>query len=205
LYAKDPEKSREYYRQFLGFEQAYQLDANRTEPAVWIFKINDRQFVEIYRETEPNSDRLRHIAIETPDAQGMRDYLGARGVTVPDRISTDRMGNAGFGFHDPEGHLIQVVQYAHYIELMLYKDAPAPTSRGSAHHLCLETHSVPESAADLGKRPYRSYYTRTIEIRVGRNRRRQVNLFDPDGTRAELMEPHTVDGVPPESSSAPPP
>jgi lactoylglutathione lyase len=30
-------------------------------------------------------------------------------------------------------------------------------------------------------------------------------VFDPDGTRAELMEPVTVDGKPPESSSAPPP
>jgi lactoylglutathione lyase len=92
-----------------------------------------------------------------------------------------------------------------YIELMLYKDAPAPTARGSAHHICLEVASVPDSASELEKRPYRGRYSRKIETRVGRNRRRQVNLFDPDGTRAELMEPNTVDGVPAESSSAPPP
>ena len=32
-------------------------------------------------------------------------------------------------------------------------------------------------------------YTRPVEIRTGINRKRQVNLFDPDGTRVELMEP----------------
>jgi hypothetical protein len=28
--------------------------------------------------------------------------------------------------------------------------------------------------------------------RIGRNNRWQLNLFDPDGTRTELMEPFTV-------------
>jgi len=40
---------------------------------------------------------------------------------------------------------------------------------------------------------------------VGTNRKRQLNLFDPDGTRVELMEPGTVDGQPVPSSTAPPP
>jgi lactoylglutathione lyase len=48
-------------------------------------------------------------------------------------------------------------------------------------------------------------YTRDIAIQVGVNRKRQVNLFDPDGTRIELMEPNTIDGTPALSSTAPPP
>lgn len=31
------------------------------------------------------------------------------------------------------------------------------------------------------------------QARIGRNRRWQLNLFDPDGTRTELMEPKAVD------------
>ena len=42
-------------------------------------------------------------------------------------------------------------------------------------------------------------------MRLGINRKRQVNLFDPDGTRTELMETHTIDGKPTPSSTAPPP
>jgi lactoylglutathione lyase len=44
-----------------------------------------------------------------------------------------------------------------------------------------------------------------MEIRTGVNRKRQINVFDPDGTRVELMEPNTVDGVPAPSSTAAPP
>jgi len=44
-----------------------------------------------------------------------------------------------------------------------------------------------------------------MEIRTGVNRKRQLNLFDPDGTRVELMEPKTIDGAPAPSSTAPPP
>jgi lactoylglutathione lyase len=37
------------------------------------------------------------------------------------------------------------------------------------------------------------------------NQKQQVNIFDPDGTRAELMEPRTVTGKPTPASTAPPP
>jgi catechol 2,3-dioxygenase-like lactoylglutathione lyase family enzyme len=92
-----------------------------------------------------------------------------------------------------------------YIELMLYKDPPAPTARGSAHHQCLEVPDIQAALATVEAKPYRKSYARPLEIRTGRNRKRQLNLFDPDGTRTELMEPGTVDGVPAPSSTAPPP
>ena len=44
-----------------------------------------------------------------------------------------------------------------------------------------------------------------MEIRTGVNRKRQINLYDPDGTRIELMEPNTVDGQPAPNSTAPAP
>ena len=268
FYAKDFDASAKYYRDLLGFEQAYVLDAAR------VFKINDRQFVELYPEREPNTDRLHHIALETEDAEKMRRYLAARGITVPERVGKDAFGNRTFDVQDPVGHTVRFVEYVkggrlmrdrgkhlgpsriaqrmmhvgvivtklepelkfytavlgfrefwrgsstgetlswinlrapdgdEYVELMLYKDAPAPTNRGNAHHLCLEVPDVRASAANLEARPYRKQYTRKIEPRVGRNNRWQVNLFDPDGSRAELMEPNTVNGVPAVSSKAPPP
>jgi hypothetical protein len=57
----------------------------------------------------------------------------------------------------------------------------------------------------LESRPARKNYTRPIEVKVGKNGKRQVNLFDPDGARIELMEPNTVDGKGVPSSTAPPP
>ena len=58
---------------------------------------------------------------------------------------------------------------------------------------------------ELRKRAARGVYAKEIAIQVGVNRKRQVNLFDPDGTRIELMEPVTIDGKPAPSSTAPPP
>jgi catechol 2,3-dioxygenase-like lactoylglutathione lyase family enzyme len=92
-----------------------------------------------------------------------------------------------------------------YIEFMLAKDEPGPTHRGSAHHLCLQVPDVAASVERLKTRPYFKTYDHPIEIHVGINRKRQANLFDPDGTRTELMEPTTIDGKPAPPSTAPPP
>jgi len=91
-----------------------------------------------------------------------------------------------------------------YVEFMLYKEEPAPTKRGSAHHICLVVPDVPAAVAKLKARPYATTYGRPLEDdHVGRNRKRQANLFDPDGTRTELMEPVTIDGKPTPPSMAP--
>jgi lactoylglutathione lyase len=274
LYAADYEKSRAFYRDFLGFDEPYSLSRPDGTPAMTFFKINERQYIELFPETAAGSDRLSHISIETDDAEAMRRYLGAQGVEVPAHVSKGRIGNSNFNVKDPEGHTVEIVQYepdgwtareqgrhlsnrrisarlSHvgiivtalepemrfyrdvlgfretwrggksgtelswvnlqvpdgddYIELMLYRDAPAPAARGTAHHLCLEVADVGASVAALDARPSRAQYQHTIEVRTGINRKRQANLFDPDGTRTELMEPRTVDGIPAASSTAPPP
>jgi catechol 2,3-dioxygenase-like lactoylglutathione lyase family enzyme len=92
-----------------------------------------------------------------------------------------------------------------YIEFMLAKEEPEPTHRGSAHHLCLQVADVADSVETLKARPSFKNYGRPIEMHTGINRKRQVNIFDPDGTRTELMEPNTIDGKPAPSSTAPPP
>jgi catechol 2,3-dioxygenase-like lactoylglutathione lyase family enzyme len=92
-----------------------------------------------------------------------------------------------------------------YIEFMLYKDAPDAEHSGGAHHLCLQVPDVPAAVAKLQATPYFKQYGRPIEIHLGVNRKRQANLFDPDGTRTEIMEPNTIDGKPTPSSTAPPP
>ena len=92
-----------------------------------------------------------------------------------------------------------------YVEFMLYDDKPEPTKRGSQHHICLFVPDMDKALATLEARPARASYTKPLEIRTGINRKRQMNLYDPDGTRVELMEPHTIDGKPTPSATAPPP
>jgi lactoylglutathione lyase len=93
-----------------------------------------------------------------------------------------------------------------YIELMLY--AKLPATYGTQNHTSLRVPDMQKAIAALESRPaYKDYlrYGKPLEVHVGVNGKRQVNLYDPDGTRVELMEPFTADGKPVPSSSAPPP
>ena len=92
-----------------------------------------------------------------------------------------------------------------YVEFMLYSQPPDAQQIGVKHHICLFVPDLKRAVATLESRPAFKNYSRTIVINVGRNGRRQANLFDPDGTRIELMEPNTVDGRAVPSSTAPPP
>src|SRR3954467_14612923 len=77
LYCHDLDKTRAFYKDFLGFAEPYSLpNADGTLHLTWI-KINDHETIELFPEKEANSDRLYHIAIETDDAVAMRDYLAA--------------------------------------------------------------------------------------------------------------------------------
>lgn len=110
-----------------------------------------------------------------------RDVLGFQEIW---RGSKDGRQLSWINLKAPEG--------SDYIELMLEKAVP---------HLCLMVPDVAATAKTLKAKNYGG----ALEVRTGVNRRRQLNLFDPDGTRVELMEPYTIDGKPAPSSTAPPP
>jgi lactoylglutathione lyase len=57
----------------------------------------------------------------------------------------------------------------------------------------------------LKARPAFKTYGKELTVATGINQKRQVNIYDPDGTRVELMEANTVTGKPTPSSTASPP
>ena len=92
-----------------------------------------------------------------------------------------------------------------YLEFMLYNKPPTEKDRGTKNHICLIVPDIEKAVKILESRPARKNYSQEIEIKTGVNRKRQMNLFDPDGTRIELMEGKTIDGKPtPPSKAAPP-
>ena len=111
VFAADYDKSRAFYRDFLGFEEPYSLANPDGTPSLTFFKINERQYIELFPQKEAGTDRLNHISIETDNAEAMRRYLASRGVAVPERVGKGRIGNSNFNVKDPEGHTIEIVQY----------------------------------------------------------------------------------------------
>jgi lactoylglutathione lyase len=91
-----------------------------------------------------------------------------------------------------------------YVEFMLYRTYD-PKRLGTMNHLSLAVPDIDKAVAALKARPAFASYGKPLEIHLGVNRKRQVNLYDPDGTRVELMEPFTIDGKVTPPSSAPPP
>ena len=91
-----------------------------------------------------------------------------------------------------------------YVEWMLHGKKPEPDKYGTRNHLSLEVADCAKASAVLKARPAARDF-RMDGMKVGVNRKRQVNLYDPDGSRVELMEPATIDGKPAQPSQARPP
>lgn len=275
FYVSDLAQARAFYKDFLGFAEPYSIPRKKGGELVWI-KINDHQTIELFpgSEVAPGSDRLFHIAVETTDAEAMRVYLRARGVTVPDHTSTGKIGNANYFIKDPNGNTVEIVQYLpqswtvreqgkflpatrvsnhmrhvgvmvgqldaslqfygeilgfkevwrgsaggkllswvhlrvpdgeDFVEFMLYDQPPTTERLRSMHHICLEVPDVEQAGTLLAARPLPASCKPPTPLKTGVNGKRQINYFDPDGTRIELMEPGTVNGRPVPPSSAPPP
>jgi lactoylglutathione lyase len=282
VYVKDLAKSRRFYEDFLGFGEPFTLpNPNGAGVRIAFVKINDDQYLELFTEKDRGEGQLNHISFYTDDADRMYAYLKAEGVAVlGDRGSVGKgmTGNKNFNVKDPDGHIIEIVEYQpdswtarekgkfmpagriaasilhagvlagnldqsmrfygsvlgfrefwrgsssprvlswvnmkpaegeSYLELMLYDKLPEPDDRGPRNHVCLVVPDAEKALAELQRRAARGLYTapegKPMEVKIGVNRKRQINLYDPDGTRVEVMEPNTVDGKPAPSSTAPPP
>jgi lactoylglutathione lyase len=92
-----------------------------------------------------------------------------------------------------------------YIEFMLYNKPPTRETLLTKHHICLEVSDIVKASEILQSRPLPAGCKPPDPMKTGVNGRRQINYFDPDGTRVEIMEPGTFDGQPVPSSKSPPP
>ena len=100
---------------------------------------------------------------------------------------------------------MQVPDGEDYVEFMLYEKFPTTDRLRTMHHICLEVPDVAKAGDVLKSRPYPAGSKPPTEMKVGVNGKRQINYYDIDGTRVEIMEPATADGQPRPSSHAPPP
>src|SRR5450432_3481602 len=106
LYVHDIEKSRTFYKDFLGFGEPYKLDNPDGSLSLTFIKVNERQYIELFPEKASNTDRLLHISLETDDAEAMRVNLASKGVKVPEKVGKGRIKNSNFMITDPDGHLV---------------------------------------------------------------------------------------------------
>lgn len=275
FYVSDLEKAREFWTDFLGYQECFNLkQKDSNEVRIAFIKINDYQYVELFTEKPRGDMMLNHISFYTENADAMRDYLAAQGVKVPEKVGKGQTGNKNYNITDPDGNIVEIVEYQpdswtarekgkfmpatrisghilhlgvligsvetasafyhgilgfeeiwrggggadkplswintrvpdgkDYLEWMLHGVKPEPDKYGSRNHVALEVPDCDKAVAILKARPASKEF-RMDDVKVGVNRKRQVNIYDPDGSRVELMEPATIDGKPTPSSTAKPP
>jgi len=107
----DLNKARAYYEGFLGFQEAGAVkNPDGTDHAAYI-KINDHQYIVLIQEPATNHGFLHGAIFQTNNAEGMRELLKSKGVTVPDKVTKDPAGNLSFDVTDPSGFNLEIVQY----------------------------------------------------------------------------------------------
>ena len=144
------------------------------------------------------SARMSHVGITVRDlGKSLAFYRDILGLTESWRGSSDGITLSWVNERLPESN--------DYIELMLLGAKPSVEQLHILHHICLEVGNASAAADALGKRTLPAGCRPPDPIRTGRNRKRQVNCYDPDGTRVEIMEAATTDGQPAPSSASPPP
>ena len=158
--------------------------------------------------TDPDGHLVKFVQYRTGSLQAKGDSLSPRrisdrllhvGITVTDPAKADRFYKDILGFSEfwrggsTEGQTnwinMRLPESTDYMEYMLVTGPLNRGRLGSAHHACLLVTDMQKAMETLRERPG------GWELKppsVGRNNRWLMNLFDPDGTRTELMEPHTV-------------
>ena len=131
------------------------------------------------------SSRLLHAGLIVRDEQAAhafyRDILGLSEIW---RGGSRAGVTSWVNMRLPEG--------TDYIEYMLQADAPDRRQRGVLHHICLRVPDIQEAWNTVAARSVAAGQKAPAPPSVGRNGKWQLNLYDPDGTRVELMEPFTT-------------
>lgn len=170
------------------------LDGNRGFEA----KDPDGHTVE-FVQLMPGSIHSRDFGKHLPDTRISQRIIHV-GITVRDRAAADKFYKDILGFQETwYGGMkntetdwvdMRVPDGTDWLEYMLnVGNNPSPRTLGVMHHLALRVSSVSDAYKVLQQRDPKAL---TEKPQIGRDGKWQLNLYDPNLTRAELMEPKPV-------------
>jgi len=140
----------------------------------------------------PDGVESRYFGKFLPDTR-VSDHMIHVGVTVADRAAADRFYGDILGFKlmwyggmkDDRVDWVdmRVPEGTDWLEYMLNVHNPSPRTLGVMHHFALGVSSIQTAYQTATERGYKAE-----QPKIGRDGKWQLNLYDPDFTRAELME-----------------
>jgi lactoylglutathione lyase len=131
------------------------------------------------------SSRLLHAGITVRDPASANAFYR-------DVLGMSEIWRGGFDTLKPNWVNLRLPESTDYIEYML-RDAPSTRRQlGVDHHACLVVPDIQAAWEQVRERTPPGERAALAPPQIGRNERWQINLYDPDGTRVELMEPSNV-------------
>ena len=106
-YTSDAKATEHYYVDIIG---AAKLPDPESKAGVR-YAINATQFVEVLPlPANAGVNRLDHTGWNTDDAEGMRQYLAAKGWKTPAKVTLNSDGSKSFRVNDPEENVVEFIQ-----------------------------------------------------------------------------------------------
>lgn len=164
------------------------------------------------RVTDPDGHIIEFVQVEwprravSPTSPYGRRALSTRllhaGLTVRDDEAAHKFYRDVLGFSEiwrggrndttTDWINMRVPDGTEYLEYMLQRTPPDRRELGTRHHLCLVVPDIQAAYDEAVRRTPADKRASMGVPNVGRNGRWQLNLYDPDGTRTELMEPFRI-------------
>jgi catechol 2,3-dioxygenase-like lactoylglutathione lyase family enzyme len=154
---------------------------------------HDVEFIEYM----PGSLESRNLGKFLPDSRIAQRMIHV-GVVVADRAAADRFYKDVLGFREiwsggtkddqTDWVDMRVPEGTDWLEYMLNVHDPDPRALGVMHHMALGVPSVEAGYEKILKRGMKPKQ----QPQIGRDGKWQLNLYDPNYTRVELMEPKPV-------------
>jgi catechol 2,3-dioxygenase-like lactoylglutathione lyase family enzyme len=150
----------------------------------------------------PPAPKLGAPTARAVGSRALSSRLLHAGLTIRNQEAADKFYRDVLGFSEiwRGGRVEKTIDWINmrvpegteYLEYMLVTSPPDRQRLGSAHHLCLTVTDIQSTFEEATRRTPAAARAKLAVPNVGRNGRWQLNLFDPDGTRTELMEPWRI-------------
>jgi catechol 2,3-dioxygenase-like lactoylglutathione lyase family enzyme len=108
FYTTSPDANQRLYTTVLGLPSAPPLEPGQATR----FMIGSQWVGYSSAPDAKATDRMDHVAFRTEDCEGLRVYLAASGVRVPDSVTRWKEGSCSFAIKDTEGNAIEFVQWS---------------------------------------------------------------------------------------------
>ncbi|MCU0247750.1 MAG: VOC family protein [Bryobacter sp.] len=109
-HVSDLAKAKEFYSGVLGYDEVF-VTTYPSGVRAATYKVNDDQFIDLFADLKPGQDdRFSHVAFVVADIEATRRALAARGLN-PSPVAKGPRGNFATTVRDPDGHLLEFVQY----------------------------------------------------------------------------------------------